>query len=335
MISRQFMTSRLGAVAGAAALGLTFATALANSAEARDLRLLSGWDSSYAAVDHVLHPFLGALDEAVAEDLSVTVMGPETVPPFEQFDPVSRGLFDLLFTNGAYHFNETSVGMALDGITGDTETLRAAGIWDAVDAEYQTLGLKLVAVLYDLNGYHIMLKEPLGENGLQGRRVRGTPIYHPAINVLGGAPVVLPGGEIYPALERGVIDGAAWPTIGAMSYRWFEVADYMMRPTFGQVGHLVLMNIDTWNGLSDDTRAEIESAARTFEIEANGLFDTLVAEESAALEEAGMSVTELSDPLAETLGQAWFSGVFDLAGTQSPKAIEEMRGLATEAGLGD
>ena len=109
----------------------------------------------------------------------------------------------------------------------------------------------------------------------------------------------------------------------------------MMRPTFGQVGHLVLMNIDTWNGLSDDTRAEIESAARTFEIEANGLFDTLVAEESAALEEAGMSVTELSDPLAETLGQAWFSGVFDLAGTQSPKAIEEMRGLATEAGLGD
>ena len=48
-----------------------------------------------------------------------------------------------------------------------------------------------------------------------------------------------------------------------------------------------------------------------------------------------MSVTELSDPLAATLGQAWFSGVFDLAGTQSPKAIEEMRGLATEAGLGD
>lgn len=333
MIYRHFLTSGLGAVPGATALGLTLAAGLADPAEARNLRLLSGWDSSYVAVDHVLHPFLEVLDEAVAEDLDVTVMGPETVPPFEQFDPVSRGLFDLLFTNGAYHFNETSAGMALDGLSGDTEALRAAGIWDVVDTEYQALGLKLVAVLYDLNGYHIMLKEPLGEDGLQGRRVRGRPIYHPAINVLGGSPVVLPGGEIYPALERGVIDGAAWPTIGAMSYRWFEVANYMMRPTFGQVGHLVLMNLDTWNGLSDETRAEIETAARAFEIEANGLFDTLVAKESAALEETGMGVTELSDALAATLGQARFSGVFDLAAPQSTEAIEEMRRFAVEAGL--
>lgn len=331
MISRHISISAWVTVAGAAALGL--ATGFADPAEARDLRLLSSWDSSYPVVNHVLHPFLETLDEAVTTELGMTVMGPETVPPFEQFDPVSRGLFDLLFTNGAYHFNETSTGMALDGLSGDTEALRAAGIWDAVDAEYQALGLKLIAVLYDLNGYHIMLKEPLGEDGLQGRRVRGTPIYHPAIDVLGGSPVVLPGGEIYPALERGVIDGAAWPTIGAMSYRWFEVADYMMRPSFGQVGHLVLMNLETWSGLPDETRAEIETAARTFEIEANALFDTLVAEESAALEEAGMSVTKLSDPLAEMLDQAWFSGVFDLAATQSAETIEKMRRLATEADL--
>lgn len=317
-----------------AAAAVTLALTAADAAEARDLRLLSSWDSSYAAVDNVLMPFIEALDEAISDDFGVNVMGPETVPPFEQFDPVSRGLFDMLFTNGAYHFNEISVGMALDGVAGDTEALREAGIWDAVDAGYQEIGLKLIAVLYDLNGYHIILKEPLGENGLEGRRVRGTPIYHPAINVLGGSPVVLPGGEIYPALERGVIDGAAWPTVGAVSYRWFEVADYMMRPTFGQVGHLVLMNLDAWNGLDDETRSEIETAARSFEIEANGLFDTLVATESSALEDAGMTVTELSESLAQTLQSAWFGGVFDLAATRNTELIEEMRALATEAGLG-
>ena len=331
MTSSTTFTNKLRALAGASALSAA-TLGLTGAAEARDFRLLSGWDSSYVAVD-VLTSFIETLDEAVTEGFGVNVMGPETVPPFEQFDPVSRGLFDLLFTNGAYHFNQTSVGMALDGLSGDTEALREAGIWDAVDADYQEQGLKLIAVLYALNGSHIMLNEPVGENGLEGRRVRGTPIYHPAINVLGGSPVVLPGGEIYPALERGVIDGAAWPTIGALSYRWFEVADYMMRPTFGQVGHLVLMNLDTWNDLSEETRAEIETAAREFEIEANGLFDTLVAEESAALEAEGMSVTELSEELAGTLSSAWFSGVMDLAATQSGEAIEEIRRLATEADL--
>ena len=95
----------------------------------------------------------------------------------------------------------------------------------------------------------------------------------------------------------------------------------------------MLMNLDTWNDLSEETRAEIETAAREFEIEANGLFDTLVAEESAALEAEGMSVTELSEELAGTLSSAWFSGVMDLAATQSGEAIEEIRRLATEADL--
>jgi len=331
MISNTNVIAGVRAVSGAAALSL--ALLFGGNAEARDLRLLSSWDASYGAVGSVLMPFIETLDEAVTADFGVTVMGPETVPPFEQLDPVSRGLFDLLFTNGAYHFNEISVGMALDGLRGDTEALRAAGIWDAVDADYQEIGLKLIAVLYDLNGYHIMLKEPVGENGLEGRRIRGTPIYHPAINVLGGSPVVLPGGEIYPALERGVIDGAAWPTIGAVAYRWFEVADYMMRPSFGQVGNLVLMNLDAWNSLDAQTRTEIETAARAFEIEANGIFDTLVAAESEALEAEGMSVTELNETLATTLRSAWFGGVFDLAGTRNTDDVEEIRALAIAGGL--
>lgn len=197
------------------------------------------------------------------------------------------------------------------------------------------MGLKLIAVLYDLNGYHIMLKEPVGDGDLTGRRIRGTPIYHSVINTLGGSPVVLPGGEIYPALERGVVDGAAWPTIGAVAYKWHEVADYMMRPSFGQVGHLVLMNLDAWNGLDDATRAEIEAVARSFEAEANEIFDGLSTKERKTLEAEGMSVTELSKELASKLNSSWFDGALDLAATKSTEAVEEIRGLAVGAGLNE
>lgn len=307
---------------------------MAQAASAQDLRVLSSWDQSYAAVGEALIPFIEALEAETTAELSLGMVGPETVPPFEQLDPVARGLFDMLYTNGAYHFNDIAVGMSLDAMNGNAEKLREAGVWQAVDAQYQEIGLKLIAVLLDLNGYHIMLKEPVGDNALEGRRVRGTPIYHPVIEALGGAPVVLPGGEIYPALERGVVDGAAWPTVGAVGFKWYEVADYLMRPTFGQVSHMVLMNLDTWNGLDDQTRSEIETIAAKFELEANEIFDGLAASERETLEAEGMKTTEVSDEMAEKISEAWFTGTLDLAATKNPEAIDEIRGLASAGGVG-
>lgn len=201
-----------------------------NHAMAADLKILSSWDQSYAAVGEVLMPFMEYLENETTENLNLSRFGPETVPPFEQFNPVAQGVFNMLYTNGGYHYNDIAVGMSLDALSGSSEELHDSGIWDFADQEYQKVGLKLIAVFYDRNGFHMLLKEPLGEDALNGRRIRGTPLYHPVIEKLGGSPVVLPGPEIYPALERGVVDGAAWPTVGAVNYRWFEVADYFVRP---------------------------------------------------------------------------------------------------------
>ena len=154
----------------AAVASLTFG----GVANAQNLRLLASWDSSYAAVSDVLMPFVQKLENDTTAGVKIQIMGPETVPPFEQLDPVARGLFDMLFTNGAYHFNDTAMGMSLDAMSGTAGDLRDGGVFEAVDKGYQEIGLKLVAVLFDLNGYHIMLKEPVGDNGLEGRRVRGT-----------------------------------------------------------------------------------------------------------------------------------------------------------------
>ena len=153
------------------------------------------------------------------------------------------------------------------------------------------------------------------------------------IEALGGSPVVLSGGEIYPSLERGVVDGAAWPTVGAVAYKWYEVAGYMMRPTFGQVSHMVLMNLDTWNGLDEATRSEIEATAREFELEANRIFNGLADKERETLEANGMQVTDLSEEMVTKLRDAFFKGTLDLAATKSGDAVEEIRTLAINAGL--
>ena len=102
------------------------------------------------------------------------------------------------------------------------------------------------------SGYHMFLKEPLSPAGdVKGRKIRGTLSYHGVIRALGGSPVVLPGSQIYSALEKGVVDGACWPAAGMLSMKHFEVAKYRVRPTFGTSNVPVLVNLDSWNKLND------------------------------------------------------------------------------------
>lgn len=302
-------------------------------AQSREMRLLTGWDDRSEVVTQVVVPLMTAFEDEAESELTLRRFGPETIPPFEQLDPVGRGVFDLLFTNGAYHYNQSAVAMAVEAFDVTPQTLRSSGLWDYVDAHYQQLGVKLLAFLVDPNGYNLILREPLGSDALVGKRIRGTPVYHPLIEVLGGAPVVLPASEIYPALERGVVDGAAWPLVGPYGFRWFEVSDYMMRPAFGRVGYPVFVTLDLWNSLDEDLRSRLEQTAADYEISVGATFDAMVATEEAALLAEGMQVTDLDDARTQTLVVAWTEGVLALAAQQNQQAVTEMTEIGRKAGL--
>src|SRR5262245_20469724 len=178
-------------------------------AEAQQFRMLSSWDKNYANNPVVLNPFMQGIENASNGRLKFTVSGPETVPPFEQLEPVASGAFDFLFTAGSYHFGTTPILSVMGALEGDPEAVRASGILAEVDKHYQKLGLKVVALPITPNGgYHILLKQPVGPSGdLQGRKIRGTPVYATVIAMLGGAMTVLPPAEIYTGLEKGIVDG--------------------------------------------------------------------------------------------------------------------------------
>jgi len=313
----------------AAAIVLSTVTAVS----AQNLRLLTGWDQSYAPVEGVIDPLMERISEATGGAITVSRFGPETIPPFEQLDPVARGAFDLLVTNGAYHYNQTAASMAMEALVADSASLRSSGIYDAISAHYQTLGLKLIGFMFDHGGYHILLRQPIGEGLFRGLRIRGTPVYHPVIEALGGAPVVLPASEIYPALERGVVDGAAWPTIGAVGFRWFEVADYMLRPSFGLGGYPVLMNLDRWNSLDAETQARILDAVEAYEPLAAERFAEIGRSEQETLAREGMQITELPAEIVPIVRNAWYQGVMALSERQDPELIAEVKKLAADAGL--
>ena len=81
---------------------------------------------------------------------------------------------------------------------------------------------------------------------------------------LGASVVILPGGEVYSALDKGVIDGTDWGT-PSMNKRmgFFQVAKYFNFPGFHSmpVGDFTV-NMKEWNKLPDDIKQILKTAVR-------------------------------------------------------------------------
>lgn len=321
------------------ALGLVVATSLAlmSGAEAADFRMLSSWDKTNPAVAKLAEPFAKGVEAATNGSVRFVISGPETVPPFEQLQPASTGVFPLLFTHAIYHYGTTGVAVGMDAVRGDLEARRKSGMVEVLDKHYQKLGLKLVAVAISATkGYHIVLRAPVGPSGdLQGRKIRGTPSYHNVINMLGASPVVLPGGEVYSALEKGVVDGAAWPASGVLGMRWYEVAKYMLRPSFGLSHYLFLMNLNAWNRLTDAERNALLAEGRKVEETWFKEYDRMVDEEEAALIQRGMQITEMGAAQKQKVQAAWAASQWELAEKKSGQEAKELRELLKRQNLTD
>lgn len=309
----------------------------ASGALAQELRMLSSWDENYAYNPYILEPFYEGVTGATNGRITFSQFGPETVPPFEQVEPVGAGVFDLLFTHGAYHFGTSPLMTAADALEGDIYTVRESGIFELFDRHYQQFNLKLIMLPITPEGaYHIFLRDPVSETGdVEGRRIRGSLTYTGVVEMLGGVLTVLSPAEIYTALERGVVEGAAWPIIGMLDYSWYEVAPYVLRPAFGVNYEPIFMNLDRWNSFSADDQQIILDVARQVE---DSWYEDSVGiwkAEEAQLIARGVQITEMGEAQRAQLRQAWSTSLWAMAEERNPEATRELREFARQAGLTD
>lgn len=325
---------RIGSFRRAALAALAVFVAPLLSAHAAELRMVGGFPENFVFTTEIAQPFMKRVEEESGGALTVSLQGPDAVPTFEQFEPVQAGVFDLLFTHPAYHAGVSAVGLAIDAIDPDPAKRRDAGVIDFIDQHYRQHNLKLIAAPpTGSEGFRYFLKQPVsGTPGMEGLKIRGTVSYHPMIEALGGTPVVMSGGEVYAGLQNGVIDGAAWGLTGAKDFKWYEVADYMADPTFGQVGVMIFMNLDSWNALSEEQQALLERVGREIEQASVERFDLLATEEKAALLEVGMKMTAFAPEEADRFDALWADGVWSVATAKSAPAAE-LKAIAQKAGL--
>ncbi len=133
---------------------------------------------------------------------------------------------------------------------------------------------------------------------LQGLRFRAAGVGGEIFGEFGMSVTLLPGGELYQALETGVLDGTEFslPTVDEQ-LAFFEVADYFYMPGWHQpsTNQFLYVNLDVWNGLEDQTRALIEMTCMAGNAYAIARAEALQGAVFARYEERGVNVRTYSD----------------------------------------
>ena len=114
-------------------------------------------------------------------------------------------------------------------------------------------------------------------------------MYRDFFQALGATVMQTPPGEVYTALERGVVDGYGWPIHGIFDLNWQEKTKYRVDPGFYNAEVSIVMNLDKWKGLSAQQRDLLNREAMALEAR-NDFWKKYNEDEIRRQKEAGIQV---------------------------------------------
>lgn len=143
------------------------------------------------------------------------------------------------------------------------EEIKATGYYDRMTEIHADRGLHYLGEIpaSDVKFFIFLSEEVAGPDGLEGKRIRVFPTILPFVKALGAEPLVLPMGEIYTAMERGVIDGFAQSNLGWVD-QFTDVVNYYITPSFYRAGFNVLVNPEAWGELPPDLQTRVQDYVR-------------------------------------------------------------------------
>lgn len=197
----------------------------------------------------------------------------ELIPPFEILDAVSQGQYPAGFTWVGYDQGSIPSLPLYAGAPFGMEPSSYLAWY------YHGDGHTLLEEIYEPYNVQPMLCSMIGPEAagwfaepvesldqMDGLRIRFAGIGGRVMERLGASVTMLPGGELYQAMERGTIDATEFsaPAVDRILGMQEIVNNYLM-PGWHQTfttAHL-LVNKDAWASLEDATRAQIEMGCRS------------------------------------------------------------------------
>ena len=314
----------LGLIAGS--------TLLANSVQAEDtISAVHAFPETLIYTKSFLG-FVEKVNEAGKGIVQIEVRGgPEAIGMFQQPDAVRDGIVDMVYTPGSFYggaLPEKDAMVASNLTAVETRSNGGTAMMDQIHQE--KMGLKYLGWFDSGVCYNLWTRdEPAfdadGNLEVEGLKLRGNAVYNAFFtNYLNAQVVDLPTGEVYSALQRGVVDATGWTQIGFIDLKWNEFLNYRIEPCFFSTDLGVIVNMEKWDSLSDESKKLLQDVAIQHEIDSVTALRAKRDEDFAALDAAGMKVVSLEgEAKANYLAAA------------REKTWERMKGLMAESPQGD
>jgi len=234
--------------------------------------------------------------------------GPEAIGMFQQPAAVRDGVIDMVHTPGSFYgANVPEIDAMVAARVTPMEARANGGAAIMDQAHQERFNVRHLGWIDGGIKFHIyMNSEPtFREDGildLTGVKLRDNPIYNAFFTALNATTASMPATEVYSALEKGVVDSAAWTQIGIPQLRWNEFLTHRVDPTFYNTDIGVIFNLDAWNALSPEAQELIQTVVIEWEEKSYNDRQADVATDDQILAEGGMIFV---DHPTEAAGEAY------------------------------
>ncbi len=302
---------------------------LANGAAAQEVTLRAV--TAFAENTTYSRPFEQFINRVNADGKGILrinyIGGPKALPPFEIGNALKGGVIDIANAAGAFYTNLMPEADAWKLTERPMAELRQNGGYAAMAAIYaQKLNAIFLARLVDNNPFHLYLNKPISTPDLTGLKLRITPVYRDFFQALGATVVQTAPGEVYTALERGVVDGYGWPITGVFDLGWNEKTKYRVDPGFYTAEVSVLVNKSAWDRLNDGQRNLLRKSGEQVEAQAVAVFAGENEREITRQAAAGIHTIRFEGATASAYltkaYQAGWNGIIRQSATAGPRLKE-------------
>jgi len=227
------------------------------------------------------------------------------VGPFEVFDAVAKGNLDAAHTHGGFWKGKNEAFVALASYPFGPD-YRDFTIWYFMGGGkelYQEIYGKFNLVAFPLGnggqelGLHSKKRATKMED-FKGMKVRTIGWYMDLLTRMGISVVPLPPGEVYMALERGVIDAAELAS-PSMTYPmgFHEIAKYVIMPGLHQPSAQfeLIINKQAWEKLPEDLKAIFEFCVYETHLWSLSYYEYLNIEALEGYKKAGVEFVKMDD----------------------------------------
>ena len=232
--------------------------------------------------------------------------GPEAIGMFQQPAAVRDGVVDMVHTPGSFYGKNVPEIDAMVASRVTPMIVRQNGGAALMDKAHQDrFNVKHLGWIDGGIKFHIYMNtEPKfrddGVLDLTGVKLRDNPIYHAFFEALNATTSSMPATEVYAALEKGVVDAAAWTEIGIPQLKWDKFLKYRVDPTFYNTDIGVIFNLDSWNALSPEAQKLIQDVVIEWEEKSWHDRQKDVATDAKTLADGGMTFVSHSEDAGKT-----------------------------------